>query len=110
MAQRARVAAGLEAQRIGLGNPVAPVELEGNGVERGTMVNGPAAAGSAGCEPMCQLVEQGQPLVELVPARTHRHEAIGSTGDPGRVLIVAAAPRQVRHLDARIRAHDVDEG
>jgi len=26
------------------------------------------------------------------------------------VLIVAAAPRQVRHLDARIRAHDVDEG
>lgn len=68
MAQRARVTAGLATNRLLGWDAMAPVEPEGDLVEAHVVVDVPAAASRGRRQPMRELVEEGQALVQRIGA------------------------------------------
>ena len=96
MRQRAAVACRLESQRVRIGQAVASIQLERDLVEGTPMVDGTSPAARHRRQPMRQLVEQGQALVELVTSCPNRDQAIVAPGDAGRVLPGATTPGEAR--------------
>ena len=76
--------------------PPAQVEAEGHGVEPTIVVElAPAPAGYGG-EPMGQLVEHGQPLVDRIVARHDGYGVFMPARHPGRGVPIACRPTQAR--------------
>lgn len=81
MRQCAPVACRLESQRIRIGQAVASIQLERDFVEVAAMVDATPPAARHRRQPVRQLVEQREALVELVTSRPNRDQAIVAPGD-----------------------------
>ena len=92
VAQRAPIAGGFQAQRIGVGHAVAAIELEGDLVERAAVVNRSAAAPRNGRSPMRQLMEERHALVQLVVPRADGDDPVVTPRHTRRVLGGTAPP------------------
>jgi len=107
--QRRSVAGGFEAQRIAVGDAVAPVQLERDRVERQPVMNRAPPAADGGRQPVRKLMEQGEPLVDRIAPGPDRDDPDVTPGDPGRPDPPARAPGQARRPAASLGAHGLEE-
>ena len=82
MAERAGVASALAGKDFGIGDAMAPIQVEGDRVEPSVVMQDASAASAGdGAQPMSQLVEEGEALVKGIgsgrdgdaPRRPSRH-------------------------------------
>ena len=100
------VARGLEPQRIRVVQAMAAVEVEGDRVEAAAVMDRPTAPTPGGRrDPVRQLVQQREPLVERVAAGANGDRALRSAGDAGRGSATPDTPEQPRREDAGVGAH-----
>ena len=84
VAQRARVAPAFALERLGIRDAVGAIQLEGDRVEvQAVMGDATATAARLRSEPVRQLVQEREPLVELIGSRGHRYRSRGLARDAG---------------------------
>lgn len=111
VAKRAAIATGFEAQGIGLRDAVPAVERERGRVEGSSVVDrSPAPTPRLRTDPVGQLVEQREPLIQRVAAGADRDDAVSATGHSSGVEGVASPPGETWLGDPGLGANGGDQG
>lgn len=97
---------GFEAQSLVARDSVSAVQVEGHDVERPAVMLGAAAPRTSrrGRDPVRQLVEEGEPLVNLVGAGADRDQARFPSRHPARMFTCPSPPGQAWWEDVGIGA------
>lgn len=105
----APVARRLQSKRVRIGHPMPPVELESDEVEVPAVVLGPAATAAPRNrrEPVRQLVEDGQALVDGIGTGPDPNNADVPTGEAARRLGRPLPPGQAGRGDAGSGAYRI---
>ena len=110
VAQRAGVAATLTSQGLSVRNAVEPVQAEGGHVEARVVMQDPAPTPPGQrAQPVGELMEEGEALVELIGSSRDRDASARVPRDAGRGGSRRASPAQGGQGDAGSRADIADQ-